>query len=121
MTKRDLRRFEARLQDDRDRAVRTLARLNEDIRQLDAAVPDEGFHVTDEEEGAVASMEREMESVEAAGQIALLEHIDDALETIYSNPVRYGRCEKCGDPIPSSRLKVLPWTRRCRAHALANE
>lgn len=120
MTKRDIKRFEATLHDDRERTMRTLSRLNEAIRQLDAAVPDEGTGA-DEEEGAVATMEREMESVEAAGQIALLEHIDDALATIYADPRHYGRCERCGESIPTPRLRVLPWTRRCRVHALPNE
>lgn len=31
---------------------------------------------------------------------------------------RYGRCERCGLPIPIERLQVMPWTRYCLACAL---
>lgn len=44
-----------------------------------------------------------------------LQEIDAALQRIRNGT--YGRCEATGDPIPTARLRALPWTRYCRAIA----
>jgi DnaK suppressor protein len=40
-----------------------------------------------------------------------LEQITDALQRIAEG--NYGRCEKCGHPIPAERLEALPHARFC--------
>jgi len=40
-----------------------------------------------------------------------------ALETLHNAPERYGICVKCGRPIDSDRLRIIPATRYCEDDA----
>lgn len=117
MTSRNLKRFETALNAERRRAVRALSQLNADsstLREEDIVPVGD---LADSSDAAAAAFVREVESVEAAAQLALLQRIDAALELVHDRPDDYGRCERCGGPIASERLALLPWTRRCRLHA----
>ena len=58
-----------------------------------------------------SSTDRDM-AVEALNQQARSIHeIRVALERIEEG--RYGRCERCEEPIPPKRLDALPWARMC--------
>ena len=115
MTSRNLKRYEAALLGERRRAVRALTQLRADSSAVDEgdALPDR----SDDLDAAATEVEREIESVEAAGQVALLERVDAALDTLVNRPTEYGRCERCGQPIAPARLALVPWTRRCSLHA----
>ena len=41
----------------------------------------------------------------------LLKLIDEALERIEAGG--YGKCVRCGNPLPDKRLDALPWARHC--------
>lgn len=43
--------------------------------------------------------------------------LDRALETLHDDPERYGICVKCGRPIDSDRLRIVPATRYCEDDA----
>ncbi len=120
MTNRNLKRFEATLRAERRRAERALSQLNADLSNLTGDEPGLTDDLADSSDAAAAVFEREVESVEAEAQLALLSRIDSALALLHDNPAEFGRCERCGRPIASERLALLPWTRRCRRHANAN-
>ncbi|HET9442591.1 MAG TPA: TraR/DksA C4-type zinc finger protein, partial [Acidimicrobiales bacterium] len=64
-------------------------------------------------EGDSIGMERERD-LQLAGQArATVEEIDRALAKIDAGT--YGICERCGQPIPKARLKVLPYAALCVA------
>lgn len=117
MTSRSLKRYEADLRAERRRAMRALAQLRADMSAVDDgdSLPDR----SDDLDAAATVIEREVESVEAATQLALLERIDAALDTLVNRPAEFGRCERCGQPIAAARLSLVPWTRRCTRHAAA--
>ena len=52
-------------------------------------------------------------------QSAMLERIDAALARVAEG--RYGDCVECGTPIPSPRLRALPFAVRCRECEAARE
>lgn len=41
----------------------------------------------------------------------LIKKLERALERV--NEESFGKCLKCGEPIPAQRLKFMPWTTRC--------
>lgn len=45
------------------------------------------------------------------GQLERLKSIEEALRKLEEGT--YGYCEECGEPIPTKRLKVLPFARCC--------
>lgn len=49
----------------------------------------------------------------------MLERIDAALKRLADG--RYGDCAECGTPIPSQRLRALPFAVRCRECEAARE
>lgn len=115
MTSRNLKRYEVVLQSERGRAVRALAQLRADMSAVDDgdSLPDR----SDDLDAAATLFDREVENFEAASQVALLERIDAALDTLVNRPTEFGRCERCGQPIAAARLALVPWTRRCTRHA----
>jgi RNA polymerase-binding transcription factor DksA len=44
---------------------------------------------------------------------AELAEINAALERLYADPDRFGRCENTGTAIPFARLELIPWARTC--------
>jgi DnaK suppressor protein len=41
----------------------------------------------------------------------LLKLIDEALDRIEDG--EYGKCVRCGNPVPDKRLEAVPWARHC--------
>src|SRR5205807_8366152 len=41
----------------------------------------------------------------------LLKLIDEALDRIEAG--EYGKCVRCGNPVPDRRLEAVPWARHC--------
>jgi RNA polymerase-binding transcription factor DksA len=46
-----------------------------------------------------------------------LAEIDRALDRMHDDPEHFGICATCARPIPFERLRLVPGTRHCRAHA----
>ncbi len=90
------------------RAVEALARRHADIVDSAAWTTNDDEH---DPEGATVAFER----AQVAG---LLSQARDELRQLDQARVRlengtYGRCERCGRPIPDGRLDALPATTTC--------
>ncbi|MDQ3574044.1 MAG: TraR/DksA C4-type zinc finger protein [Actinomycetota bacterium] len=64
-------------------------------------------------EGGTMNIDRERDLALSAQARAAVEDIDLALGKITRGT--YGKCERCGQPIPKARLKALPQARLCVA------
>ncbi|MEH0844497.1 TraR/DksA C4-type zinc finger protein [Micromonospora sp. CPCC 205711] len=62
-------------------------------------------------EGATIAFERAQVAALLAGARRRLADLDDALSRLDAGT--YGRCERCGLPIPAERLAVRPSARTC--------
>jgi DnaK suppressor protein len=68
--------------------------------------------VLDEEEASGADVQEELELALIEMKAQTLGQIDEALVRLEAG--RYGWCRGCGEEIPSSRLRALPFAVRCR-------
>jgi len=108
----DLKYFERRLLDERNRISGEMGHLENTILKVnprDSAGDLSGsyaFHMAD---AGTDSMEREISFDIASKEGRLLREIDDALRRIYNGV--YGICESSGKPIARARLEALPWAR----------
>lgn len=57
------------------------------------------------------TFEREKDFGLREDHMATLRMVERALERLEEGT--YGRCERCGQPIPEARLRAVPWTARC--------
>ena len=67
--------------------------------------------VGDEVDAAIATEQSELRSQMASFESRELAQIEYALDNIRRG--HYGRCEQCGKPISSLRLKALPYATEC--------
>jgi RNA polymerase-binding transcription factor DksA len=109
LTASDRISYEARLLDERRRAVRMLQ------QSASEQVSDE----TDGDPGDRAALEteRHLGQLVSTKESDTVAAIDEALRLIATSPEKYGFCRKCGKPIPRARLDVLPWALDCERHA----
>jgi DnaK suppressor protein len=115
MTKKQRAHLEQRLLRERERALRMLARFNEDTTS-DTRLGGDGdltfypLHLADE---GTDTIEQEKGFLLASKEGRLVYWIDDALRTLYREPERFGICVDCGRPIGFERLDIVPWARLC--------
>lgn len=64
-------------------------------------------------EGGTSNVDRELDLVLSAQARAAIAEIDRALGKIDAGT--YGKCERCGQPIPEARLEALPYAALCVA------
>jgi RNA polymerase-binding transcription factor DksA len=62
-------------------------------------------------EGGTVAVDRERDLTLSAQALSTIEEIDIALRFIETK--MYGACESCGQPIPKTRLRALPYARLC--------
>lgn len=114
MTEKQLRHLEKRLHEERRRALKALAQFDEQNRisevEADGDLTMYPLHMAD---GGTDTEEREKGFLLASKEGRRVYWIDEALETLYREPERYGRCEECGREIPFERLEIVPWARLC--------
>jgi RNA polymerase-binding protein DksA len=112
VTTKDLKYFEARLLEDRERLVKELTHLSESIKnsQRDSTgdLSAYSFHMADL---GTDAMEREKQFLFASAEGRELHSIDEALRRIYRK--EYGYCESCKGPIARARLEVVPHATLC--------
>jgi DnaK suppressor protein len=101
LKKAQLDELRRRLEDERTRILRVLARPPPGLPQ-----PDE---VTEFEEAAQRETERAHALEIRNRERALLAEVERALAKFADG--RYGLSEKSGDPIPYERLVAIPWAR----------
>lgn len=92
----------------------THAQIDALSREFDGIVEANALVATDDEhdpEGANTAFERAHVAALLAGARDHLTELDRALERLGSG--EYGRCEKCGKPIPAERLEIRPAAGTC--------
>ncbi|UCF78930.1 MAG: TraR/DksA C4-type zinc finger protein [Candidatus Eiseniibacteriota bacterium] len=113
MNKKDLKHFEQRLMEERNKLLVQLAHVEKDVlgqtpRDSAGDLSAYTFHMADL---GTDAMEREKAFLFASSEGRLLYHINEALRRLYRN--EYGDCESCGSPISRERLEVVPHARLC--------
>jgi len=111
--------LEKRLREERDRALRSLNRsvdVNADESQEDRS-GDITKMPTHQADLGTDTMQDELDASNATRISRELAEIDAALERLYSDPKRFGICEKTGEPISFERLDIIPWARTCGEEA----
>jgi DnaK suppressor protein len=113
---KELRHFEQRLVDERERALAQLGQFGADLgTSLEEATGDLTswrFHMADL---GTEAFEREQNFLLASREGQLLWHIDAALRRLYKSPETFGVCEQCGNRIAFERLDAIPYVPRCVA------
>jgi DnaK suppressor protein len=120
LTAEQRQHLEARLQEERERVLRTL-RQSDETRSVSESersgeISNLPFHLADI---GSESYEQEMDLALAQRASEELRVIDEALQRFYQTPDRYGICEETGEPIAFERLDLIPWARTCGERAKA--
>lgn len=111
MTKKDLKKFEKLLLNERDRLSGSIRSIEEASR-TDAGRDNNG-DLTSYAETGTDNFELETALNIASGESVWLREISDALKRI--NDGSYGVCDNCKEQIPRKRLEVFPSARHCVA------
>lgn len=106
-----------------DRITKIRASLERQRRELvaegDVALRREddrvGHEKVDDDAAPLAEMEKVIASNRNRERAQRLVAIDAALARLAADPDEFGLCEACDEEIPTRRLELLPWTRRCTA------
>lgn len=102
-----------RLLAERERTTRRLAELTGDFREIVEASRATNADDEHDPEGATIAFERSQVATLVQQARQRLREIEAALARIDDG--RYGRCERCGRPIPLERLEARPTARTCVA------
>jgi RNA polymerase-binding transcription factor DksA len=110
---RELKRFEKRLLEEREKLVKQLGShaktlFGESQRDSAGDLSAYSYHMADLGSDA---MEREKEFLMASAEGRMLNDINDALRKVHSK--EYGKCEACEAKIPKERLDIVPQARLC--------
>jgi RNA polymerase-binding protein DksA len=110
MNKRELKKFEKMLQEERVRLTEGVRRLEEDTLYKPAS----DMNVSDLSsyaEVGTDNFERETALRLTSNEANMLKDIEDALDRVANGT--YGICEGSGKPIPKKRLEAFPAARYC--------
>ena len=114
MDRSQIEHIEQRLLRERERALRSLGRFQEQSKlsrdSADSDLSSYSFHMADQ---GTDAMEREKAFLFASQEGRFLWHIDQALRRLYRSPDTFGKCHSCGDDIAFERLDALPHARYC--------
>jgi DnaK suppressor protein len=114
MKQTDVDRIRSRLVEERRKRLARLAEFDERYRERlelgDDDLTNDPLHMADE---GTDTMEQEKAFLLASHDGRQLMEIDAALRRLYQEPDTFDRCERCGRPIATGRLELIPWTRLC--------
>ncbi len=112
LTANDLRKFRARLEEERTR-LQTVLKVHEAEIEEARLAETSADRDADPENADAGAMRFELQKELAVDMNArdLLMKVEDALVRIDAQT--YGICEDCGQPIPKARLDVLPHASLC--------
>lgn len=114
MDRTQIEHIERRLLRERERALRSLGRFQEQSKlsrdASDSDLSSYSFHMADQ---GTDAMEREKSFLFASKEGRYLYRIEEALRRLYSDPDNFGICHSCKSPIPFERLDALPHARYC--------
>lgn len=100
-----------RLSGERERALRRLAELTGDFREIVEASRDTNADDEHDAEGTTIAFERSHVATLVRQTRTRVDELDAALARLDAGT--YGTCERCGRPIPPARLEVRPVARTC--------
>ncbi len=103
--------WESRLEADRHTALDRLERLRRDFGSIVDASRDSNADDEHDPEGSTIAFERSQVGALAQQVQSRLAEIDAALIRVRTGD--YGRCQRCGRPIPQERLEARPEARTC--------
>lgn len=107
-------RVEARLKEDRVRAVDALRDFDETREQsLQDGTGELSLYRFHPADIGSETMEQEKQFLLASAEGRRLNEIDEALRRLYQDPEAFGRCERCGKDIGMDRLEVVPAATLC--------
>jgi DnaK suppressor protein len=111
--KKDRKRFEKMLREERERLASSLGKLESSVlkrtqRESSGDLSAYSIHIADLSTDA---MEREKDLQVASAEGRRLQEIDDALRRLDDDD--FGICESCGKQIEHRRLEVVPHARLC--------
>ncbi|MDZ4860397.1 MAG: TraR/DksA family transcriptional regulator [Candidatus Hydrogenedentes bacterium] len=109
MNKKDAKKYEKLLLDERDRLSTGIKRLEEET--LYQPSTDQTADIASYAEVGTDNFERETALSIASGEAVRLRDVADALERIKEGA--FGDCEGCQKPINPKRLEVFPSARYC--------
>ncbi|HRI89498.1 MAG TPA: TraR/DksA family transcriptional regulator [Candidatus Hydrogenedentes bacterium] len=109
MNKKDAKKYEKLLLEERDRLSAGIKRLEEDT--LYQPSTDQTADIASYAEVGTDNFERETALSIASSEVVRLRDVADALERVKSG--NYGDCEGCQKPINPKRLEVFPSARYC--------
>jgi len=114
VTNDELKRFEARLLEERTRYMEELGVLEQEMNSTprDSAGDLSAYSLHMADQGTDA-MEREKTIKFASRDGAILQAINDALFRLHEG--KYGSCARCGEPIHPERLDAVPHAPYCSA------
>ena len=113
MNKKDLKHFEERIIEERQKLMKELGYFEDKIfnhSQRDAAGDLSAYSVHMADQASDAE-EREKAYHMASSEGRLVYHLDEALRRIKDGT--YGKCQGCGKQIKKARLEVVPHARLC--------
>ena len=105
MDKRKMRSFRDRLLDRREGLVGQVQAAELYSRERDAEA------TQDPADMAANAYTKELLVSMSDNDRQLLNSIDEALERIEDGD--YGKCARCGEPLPEKRLEAVQWARHC--------
>lgn len=112
LSKKDLKRFEDRLLEERKKLMGQLGYLekamNQTQRDSSGDLSAYSFHMADM---GTDAMEREKAFLFASAEGRLLYNVNEALRRLYRS--EYGVCESCGKDIAKARLEAVPYATLC--------
>jgi DnaK suppressor protein len=115
MDRNQIEHIERRLLRERERALRSLGRFQEQSKTRDASDSDlssYSFHMADQ---GTDAMEREKSFLFASKEGRYLYRLEEALRRLYNDGDKFGMCHSCEREIPFERLDALPHARYCLA------
>ena len=95
----------------RDEAAAETRALDEDLRRLFEASRSSNLDDEHDPEGSTVAYERAQLTAILDATRQRRADLDEALARLETGT--YGRCERCGRPIPAERLAVRPAARTC--------
>jgi len=113
VNKREKKRFEKRLMEEREKLVANMERLEGSVlsknqKEASGDLSSYSFHMADL---ATDAAEREKAFLFASQEGRLLYHIDEALRRLHKDD--YGVCQTCNEDISRDRLEAVPHARLC--------
>lgn len=112
LAKSTLRRFQGRLNEERDRLLEVIREIEEEREEVRLSeTSSERSPDPNTAEGGSLAFELEKELSVAKNAEDLLAKVDEAMGRIEEGS--YGNCVECGKAIPVARLDALPYATLC--------